>query len=83
MENFKEKYGEWLLPALGFVTGMLTGLVLGFVLTGLKGGKIMLFSNNTIGSGNSATDTPIGSGNGCGNSAADTLIGGQKNGTEK
>lgn len=72
MENFKEKYGEWLLPALGFVTGMLTGLALGSVLTALKGGKITVFSNNTIGSGN-----------GCGNSAADTLIGGQKNGTEK
>lgn len=71
METFKSKYEEYFLPALCFVTGMLAGLVLGSVMTALKGclggGKITVLSNNRLGSGN-----------GCGNSAADILAGGQK-----
>jgi len=67
METFKSKYEEYFLPALCFVTGMLAGLVLGSVMTTLRGGKITVLSNNRLGSGN-----------GCGNSAADILAGGQK-----
>lgn len=54
MEEIKTKYGEYLLPALCFVTGVL----IGFLLSTMKNGRITVLSNNTIGSKN-----------GCGNSA--------------
>ena len=52
------------IPALCFVTGML----IGFLLSPVKKGKITLFSNNMIGSKNGSK-----------NSAADMLLGGHKN----
>ena len=64
MEEIKTKYGEYLLPALCFVTG---GLI-GFLLSTMKNGRITVLSNNTIGSKN-----------GCGNSAEDMMIGARKN----
>ena len=59
MEEIKTKYGEYLLPALCFVTGIL----IGFLLSTMKNGRITVLSNNTIGSKN-----------GCGNSAEDMMI---------
>ena len=64
MEEIKTKYGEYLLPALCFVTGIL----IGFLLPTMKNGRITVLSNNTIGSKN-----------GCGNSAEDMMIGARKN----
>ncbi|MCI9035517.1 MAG: hypothetical protein HFJ08_16040 [Lachnospiraceae bacterium] len=64
MEEIKTKYGEYLLPALCFVTGVL----IGFLLSTMKNGRITVLSNNTIGSKN-----------GCGNSAEDMMIGARKN----
>ena len=64
MEEIKTKYGEYLLPALCFVTGIL----IGFLLSTMKNGRITVLSNNTIGSKN-----------GCGNSAEDMIIGARKN----
>ena len=64
MEENKTKYGEYLLPALCFVTGIL----IGFLLSTMKNGRITVLSNNTIGSKN-----------GCGNSAEDMMIGARKN----
>ncbi|MCI9401379.1 MAG: hypothetical protein HFJ07_16595 [Lachnospiraceae bacterium] len=64
MEEIKTKYGEYLLPALCFVTGIL----IGFLLSTMKNGRITVLSNNTIGSKN-----------GCGNSAEDMMIGARKN----
>ncbi len=64
MEEIKTKYGEYLLPALCFVTGIL----IGFLLSTMKNGRITVLSNNTIGSKN-----------GCGNSAEDMMIGERKN----
>lgn len=65
MEEIKMKYGEYLLPALCFVTGVL----IGFLLSTVKNGRITVLSNNTIGSKN-----------GCGNSASaeDMMIGARK-----
>ena len=63
MEEIKTKYEAYLLPALCFVAGIL----IGFLLSPVKSGKITVLSNNTIGSYN-----------GSGNSAADMLVGGQK-----
>ncbi len=64
MEEIKTKYGEYLLLALCFVTGIL----IGFLLSTMKNGRITVLSNNTIGSKN-----------GCGNSAEDMMIGARKN----
>ena len=64
MGEIKTKYGEYLLPALCFVTGVL----IGFLLSTMKNGRITVLSNNTIGSKN-----------GCGNSAEDMMIGARKN----
>lgn len=63
MEEIKTKYGEYLIPALCLVTGIL----IGFLLSPVKSGKITVFSNNTIGSKNGSK-----------NRAADMLMGGQK-----
>lgn len=68
MEKLNTKYGAYLLPILCFVTGIL----IGFLLSPMKKGKITLLSNNTIGSKN-----------GCGNSAEDMMIGARKNGSPK
>lgn len=68
MEKIKTKYGEYLLPFLCLVTGIL----IGFLLSPVKKGKLTFFSNNTIGSKN-----------GCGNSAEDMMIGAQKSGSSK
>lgn len=64
MDEIRTKYGEYLIPAFCFVTGML----IGFLLSPVKKGKITLFSNNMIGSKNGSK-----------NSAADMLLGGHKN----
>ena len=64
MEEIKTKYVEYLLPALCFVTVIL----IGFLLSTMKNGRITVLSNNTIGSKN-----------GCGNSAEDMMIGARKN----
>ena len=66
MEEIKTKYGEYLFPALCFVTGVL----IGFLLSTMKNGRITVLSNNTIGSKN-----------GCGNSASaeDMMLGARKN----
>ena len=61
----KTNYGKYLLPALCFVVGVL----IGFLLSPVKSGRVMLFSGNTIGSNNGRK-----------NSAADMLLGGQKSG---
>ena len=63
MEEIKTKYGEYLIPALCLVAGIL----IGFLLSPVKSGKITVFSNNTIGSKNGSK-----------NRAADMLMGGQK-----
>lgn len=68
MEKIKTKYGEYLLPLLCLVAGIL----IGFLLSPMKKGKITLLSNNTIGSKN-----------GCGNSAEDLMLGAQKKGSPK
>lgn len=68
MEEVKTKYGEYLLPALCLVTGVL----IGFLLSPIKSGKIAVLSNNTIGSKNGSR-----------NSAADILMGGRKSGWQK
>lgn len=67
-EVFRTKYGVYLLPALCFVVGIL----IGFLLSPVKSGKISVLANNTIGSGN-----------GCGNKAEDMMIGAQKNGAKE
>lgn len=72
METLKEKYGDYIFPALCFVTGMLTGLLLGTLLSSVKGGRITLFSNNMIGSKNGSE-----------NRAEDMMVGAQKSKTEK
>lgn len=43
-----ENYAAYLLPALCFVLGVLVG----FVLSPIKSGKVSIFSGNSIGSGN-------------------------------
>lgn len=63
MEEIKTKYGEYLLPLLCLVTGIL----IGFLLSPVKKGKVTLLSNNTIGSKN-----------GSGNKADDMMVGAQK-----
>lgn len=57
------KYGQFLLPALCFAVGIL----IGFLLSPVKSGRVTLFSGNTIGSNNGSK-----------NSAEDILVGGQK-----
>ena len=44
MDEIRTKYGEYLIPALCFVTGML----IGFLLSPVKKGKITLFSNMVV-----------------------------------
>lgn len=63
MEEIKTKYGEYLLLALCFIAGIL----IGFLLSPVKSGRISVLSNNTIGSKN-----------GCGNKADDMMIGARK-----
>ena len=63
MEEVKTKYGAYLLPVLCFVTGVLVG----FLLSPVKKGRITVLSNNTIGSKNGSR-----------NSAADMMVGAQK-----
>ena len=63
MEEIKTNYKEYLLPALCLVVGIL----IGFLLSPVKSGRIGVLSNNTIGSKN-----------GCGNKADDMMIGAQK-----
>ena len=57
------KYGQFLLPALCLAVGIL----IGFLLSPVKSGRVTLLSGNTIGSNNGSK-----------NSAADILVGGQK-----
>lgn len=59
----KTNYKEYLLPALCLVLGVL----IGFLLSPVKSGRVTLLSGNTIGSNNGSK-----------NSAADILMGGQK-----
>ena len=68
VEEIKTKYAAYLLPALCVVVGIL----IGFLLSPVKSGKISVLANNTIGSGN-----------GCGNKAEDMMIGAQKSGASK
>lgn len=65
MEEIKAKYGAYLLPALCLVVGIL----IGFLLSPVKSGRISVLSNNTIGSKN-----------GCGNTAKadDMMVGARK-----
>lgn len=65
MEEIKTKYGAYLLPALCLVVGIL----IGFLLSPVKSGRISVLSNNTIGSKN-----------GCGNTAKadDMMVGARK-----
>ncbi|MEZ3429335.1 MAG: hypothetical protein K1W36_03520 [Lachnospiraceae bacterium] len=63
MEEIKTNYKVYLLPALCLVVGIL----IGFLLSPVKSGKIYVLSNNTIGSKN-----------GCGNKADDMMIGARK-----
>ena len=63
MEEVKTKYGEYLLPVLCFMTGVLVG----FLLSPVKKGRITVLSNNTVGSKNGSK-----------NSAADMMVGAQK-----
>lgn len=64
-----DKYGKYLLPTLCLVVGIL----IGFLLSPIKNGKVTLFSGNTIGSNN-----------GAGNSAGDGMLGCvNKDGKEK
>lgn len=63
MEEIKTNYKEYLLPALCLVVGIL----IGFLLSPVKCGKICVLSNNTIGSKN-----------GCSNKADDMMIGARK-----
>ncbi|MDE6363983.1 MAG: hypothetical protein K2L86_06920 [Lachnospiraceae bacterium] len=65
MEEIKTKYGAYLLPALCLVVGIL----IGFLLSPVKSGRVTVLSNNTIGSKN-----------GCGNKAKadDMMLGARK-----
>jgi len=63
MEEIKTKYEAYLLPALCLIVGILVG----FLLSPVKSGRISVLSNNTIGSKN-----------GCGNKADDMMIGARK-----
>lgn len=63
MEEIKTNYKKYLLPALCLVVGIL----IGFLLSPVKSGRICVLSNNTIGSKN-----------GCGNKADDMMIGARK-----
>ena len=70
MEETRVRYGAYLVPVLCLVAGIL----IGFLLSTMKKGKITLFSNNTIGSKN-----------GCRNSASadDLMLGSQKSGASR
>ena len=68
VEEIKTKYGSYLLPALCLVVGIL----IGFLLSPVKSGRVAVLSNNTVGSKN-----------GCGNKADDMMIGAQKDGASK
>lgn len=63
MEEIKTNYKEYLLPALCLVVGIL----IGFLLSPVKSGKICVLSHNTIGSKN-----------GCGNKADDMMVAARK-----
>lgn len=63
MEEIKTNYKAYLLPALCLVVGIL----IGFLLSPVKSGKICLLSHNTIGSKN-----------GCGNKADDMMVAARK-----
>ncbi len=68
VEEVKTKYAAYLLPALCFVVGIL----IGFLLSPMKNGKIAVLANNTIGSSN-----------GCGNKAEGVMMGAHNSGTTK
>lgn len=70
VEEIKTKYGVYLLPALCLVVGIL----IGFLLSPVKSGRVAVLSNNTIGSKN-----------GCRNKAKadDMMIGAQKDNSSK
>ncbi|MDE6917982.1 MAG: hypothetical protein K2P39_14445 [Lachnospiraceae bacterium] len=63
MEEIKTNYKEYLLPALCLVVGIL----IGFLLSPVKSGRVTVLSCNTIGSKN-----------GCKNKAGDLMTGAQK-----
>lgn len=63
LEEIKTKYGAYLLPALCLVMGIL----IGFLLSPVKSGRVAVLSNNTIGSKN-----------GCGNKADDMMVASRK-----
>lgn len=56
----------WRISVAGIM--LVTGVLIGFLLSTMKNGRITVLSNNTIGSKN-----------GCGNSAEDMMIGARKN----
>lgn len=70
VEEIRTKYGVYLLPALCLVVGIL----IGFLLSPVKSGRVAVLRNNTIGSKN-----------GCGNKAKadDMMIGAQKDNSAK
>ncbi|MDE7417758.1 MAG: hypothetical protein K2N44_15885 [Lachnospiraceae bacterium] len=63
MDESKTKYGDYLLPILC----LMAGILIGFLLSPAKKGRITVLSNNTIGSKNGSR-----------NSAADMMVGAQK-----
>lgn len=73
MEEIQTKYGQYLLPALCLVTGIL----IGFLLSPVKSGRVALFSGNTLGSHNSGNTTT--SNNSRRRIAGDRVIFGMKN----
>lgn len=65
MEAVGTKYGAYLLPVLCFVVGVL----IGFLLSPVKSGKVTLLSNNTVGSKNGCGNSA-----GCDNNANDPMV---------
>ncbi|MDD3417185.1 MAG: hypothetical protein PHY47_24845 [Lachnospiraceae bacterium] len=60
MENFKEKYQDFLLP----VTCLLLGILVGILLSPIKNGfEFKMFSENNAGCNNSAEDSIVGGAN--------------------
>ena len=75
----KTNYKEYLLPALCLVVGIL----IGFLLSPVKSGRVTLLSGNTIGSHNGSKNSVADMLNSSKNSVADLLTGRQKIGHEK
>lgn len=78
-KEVRTNYKDYLLPALCLVVGIL----IGFLLSPVKSGRVTLFSGNTIGSNNGSKNSVADMLNSSKNSVADLFTGRQKIGHEK